>query len=209
MPTNSIEELIKHFSTLPGIGPKTAQRLTYHILAEKERCKGLQLAQSLTKTLTNIRQCDKCNTYTETPLCAICQDPKRQQDTLCIIETPMDIAAIEQTHTYHGIYFVLNGCLSPLDGIGPAEIQLPKLFTLLDKTPQIKELIIATNPTMEGKATAHYIANHLKNKPIQCTRIAFGVPIGGEIEYLDGHTLAHALSSRKIFSQPIHEQSNQ
>ena len=201
MYSSSIQNLVDSFSKLPGIGPKTAQRLTFHLLGKNERSKGLQLAEALQKAIANIRQCELCNTYTELDVCHICASPKRIVDTLCIVEQPADIVAIEQTHSYFGNYFVLHGYLSPLDGMGPAEINLPKLFTRIQTSKVIKELIIATNPSMEGKATAHYIASHLKGAEINCTRIAFGMPMGGEIEYLDSHTLAHALKTRLPFSK--------
>ena len=171
------------------------------MLDKKEHIKGFNLAHALDDTLKNIKLCQSCNTYTEHDTCEICNNPKRRQEILCIVENPSDVASIEQTHSFSGYYYVLHGHLSPLDGIGPQEIGIPNLLTKIQKNPEIKELVIATNPTMEGKATAHYIASHLNNDSIKCTRIAFGIPIGGEIEYLDGNTLAHAFQSRMPFTQ--------
>lgn len=189
------KQLIDAFCALPGIGPKSAQRLVFQLLAPAGKHKGLTLAQVLQTALLQVKHCERCRTYSENALCQICANPKRDGQVLCVVEGPADIMAIEQTASYKGLYFVLQGHLSPLDGIGPNEIALPLLFKRLE-TETIQEIIIATNPTMEGKATAHYIASHIDRNKIHCTRIAHGVPLGGELEYLDGGTLAHAFVSR-------------
>lgn len=189
------KQLIEAFCALPGIGPKSAQRMSFQLLAPSGQQKGLALTKALEAALAKVKNCQRCRTYTENSLCQICDSPKRDSQTLCIVEGPIDVIALEQTASFRGLYYVLQGHLSPLDGIGPQEIGLPFLFKRIENEP-IKEVIIATNPTMEGKATAHYIASHIDRTKIQCTRIAHGVPLGGEIEYLDGGTLAHAFISR-------------
>lgn len=193
--SNSIENLIKAFNCLPGIGPKSAQRITYQLL-ERKKDVALHLAASLQTAVENIKHCQKCRTLTENELCNICSDPRRDTSILCVVETPADILAIEQTHNYNGLYFVLMGHLSPLDGIGPDEIGINELLEHLDEH-QPQEMILATNPTLEGEATAHYIAELIKDKDITCTRIAHGVPMGGELEYLDGNTLSRAFAGRQ------------
>ncbi len=189
------KQLIEALRGLPGVGPKTAQRLAFQLLTKNGKEKALTLAEALKEAVTKVGQCTQCHAYTEYPVCEICLHPKRDVSLLCVVESPSDVMAIEQTHTYQGLYYVLQGHLSPLDGIGPNEIGIPSLLQRLEQGI-IKELIIATNPTMEGKATAHYIASKINPTQIHCTRIAHGVPIGGELEYLDSGTLAHALYSR-------------
>lgn len=193
------QQLFEALSSLPGIGPKSAQRIGFHLLQQKNRPKGRRLAQALEHALSHVGNCRLCQTYTEEPICSICNNSKRNAQQICIIESPADIIAIEQTQCYRGMYHVLHGHLSPLDGIGPEDIGIPNLLLRLNENT-IEEIIIATNPTMEGKATAHYIASHIPNQKITVSRIAFGVPLGGEIEYLDGHTLTHAFQSRLIFT---------
>jgi recombination protein RecR len=195
------QQLIEALRCLPGVGPKSAQRVAFKLLKKTERSKGLHLANAINEALSKVGECELCHSYTEERRCLICTSSKRQRETLCVIETPADIAAIEQTHSYHGLYHVLHGHLSPLDGIGPNDIGLPRLFERI-KNDNIQELIIATNPTMEGKATAHYIANQIDTSKVNISRLAYGVPLGGEIEYLDGHTLAHALQTRQPFLPP-------
>jgi len=192
---NSIESLITALRCFPGIGPKSAQRMVYYIL-ERGKEKGLQLAKALEEAISTVTNCKQCRAFTETEICHICADKKRDASLLCVVETPVDIIALEQTRSYNGLYFVLMGRLSPLDGIGPNEIGINLLQQRLEQG-HIQELILATNLTMEGEATAHYIANLVANKNIKCTRIAHGVPMGGELEYLDGNTLAKALSGRQ------------
>lgn len=189
------KQLIDALRCLPSVGPKSAQRMAFQLLSTRGQPKGLALADVLQRALTQVQQCQQCRVYTESSHCDICAHPKRDQGLLCVVETPADVVALEQTSSYQGLYFILHGHLSPLDGIGPSELGIPDLLTLISTLP-IREMIIATNPTMEGKATAHYIASQIDTTRIACSRIAHGVPMGGELEYLDGGTLAHALSSR-------------
>lgn len=191
------KQLIDSLRGLPGVGPKTAQRMAFQLLAQDGRTKGLALAEALQKAIAEVKYCQHCRMFTEQTICNICQNQKRDNQILCIAENPADVMAIEQTNSFRGLYYVLHGHLSPLDGIGPSEIGIPELFERITKEP-ITELIIATNPTMEGKATAHYIASHIDHNRIKCSRIAHGVPIGGELEYLDGGTLALAFESRVV-----------
>ena len=190
-----IEELIKALCCLPGVGRKSAQRMALQLL-ERDRQGGLQLADCLNKAIENIRRCLSCRILTESDVCALCASQKRTASQLCIVETPADVLAIEQSGTYQGKYFVLLGHLSPIDGIGPEEIGLPLLIERLNNET-IDELILATNTTVEGEATAHYIANKAESIGIKVSRIAHGVPLGGELEYIDGGTLAHAFASRR------------
>lgn len=196
------KQLINALQCLPGIGPKSAQRMTFHLLESNHKEKATLLASSLEQALTHVKHCHSCRIYTEVDTCDLCRDIKRDATILCVVESPADVIAFEQTQSYNGKYFVLQGHLSPLDGIGPQDIGIPSLFERLDRDP-IRELILATNTTMEGKATAHYIATYATKRGIHCSRIAQGVPIGGEIEYLDGHTLAHALRSREPLTEII------
>lgn len=191
-----IQQLIDALRCLPGVGPKSAQRMTLHLL-ERDRNNGLNLANILQQTLTQIDHCKRCRTFSETDLCLICNNLSRDNSLLCIVETPADVMAIEQISSYRGLYFVLMGHLSPLDGMGPNEIGIDQLIQRLNDT-ELKEIILATNSTVEGEATAHYIATLVKNKNIRCTRIAHGVPLGGELEYLDGGTVARALAARIV-----------
>jgi len=194
------KRLIDALQSLPGIGPKTAQRLAFQLLAANSREKGLALAESLQQAMQHVHACQRCRLYTEETVCALCRNPQRDQALLCVVENPADVLVIEQTASYRGLYYVLQGHLSPLDGLGPQEIGIPPLLARLQQE-SISELILATNPTMEGKATAHYIASHIDSARITCTRIAHGVPFGGELEYLDGHTLSHAFRSRKLLDE--------
>lgn len=198
-----IEQLISALRFLPGIGPKSAQRMAFHIL-QHGKANGQILARTLEQAITNVRNCQQCRTLSETPLCNICSNPRRDSSTLCIVESPADIAAIEQTNSYQGLYFVLLGHLSPLDGIGPENIGMPQLAQLL-QNKTLQEVIIATNPTIEGEATAYYIANMLQNYPVKITRLAYGVPMGGELEYIDSNTLHRALHGRLAMNNQIQE----
>ncbi len=189
------KRLIEALQSLPSVGPKSAQRMAFYLLSKSGRVKGVALSQALQSAIDQVGECRLCRIYTEHETCNICGNPKRDATSLCVVESPADVAAVEQTHIYSGRYFVLHGHLSPLDGIGPNEIGIPALLDRLRKD-EIKELILATNPTMEGKATAHYIATHVDQNKIKCSRIAHGVPLGGELEYLDGGTLTHAFYSR-------------
>lgn len=189
------KQLIEALRCLPGVGPKSAQRMAFQMLSSAGQTKGLALAETLKNAVQQVRHCQQCRMYTEQLLCDICHNKNRDNAVLCIVESPADVVAFEQTNSYQGLYYILHGHLSPLDGIGPQEIGIPELLQRLQTDP-IKEVILATNTTMEGKATAHYIASHINNSNMICSRIAHGVPIGGELEYLDGGTLSHALYSR-------------
>ncbi|WP_392559589.1 recombination mediator RecR [Orbus mooreae] len=191
-----LQSLIDNLRCLPGVGPKSAQRMAFHLL-QRNRKGGVELAHVLHEAMINIGHCQDCRTFTEQEVCSICANARRQQSgQLCIVETPSDIVAIEQTGQYSGRYFVLLGHLSPLDGIGPNDIGLDKLNIRLQKEP-ISEVILATNPTIEGEATANYIAQMCSDIGIVATRIAHGVPIGGELEMVDGTTLSHSFLGRQ------------
>ena len=192
-----IEKLNKAFSKLPGVGSKTAQRFIYHLL-ERDRPGGLDLAKALNEAMENIKNCERCRTLTEKNICEICSSNSRDESQLCIVETPSDINVIEQSGVYSGRYFVLSGYLSPIDGIGASELGLDELEDLLG-IQKINEIILATNATIEGEVTAHYIHKLAKKYHIKTTRIAHGIPLGGELEYTDINTIAHALSGRKDY----------
>jgi len=189
------QRLIKAFQSIPGIGPKSAQRIVFYLLSQASREKASTLADALQSAVKQVQKCERCWFYSEENLCQLCSNAKRDSTLLCVVESPADVIAIEQTNIYSGLYFVLQGHLSPLDGLGPEEIGIPVLFKRLQEGV-VKELIIATNPTMEGQATAHYITHHVDSQQIRCTRIAYGIPLGGELEYLDSGTLRHAFHSR-------------
>ncbi len=187
-------QLIEALRALPGVGPKTAQRMAFQLL-ERGREKGLHLAAVLQHAMQSIQHCKQCRTFSENEYCKLCQSPLRDSSLLCIVESPADIVAMEQMGHYHGIYFVLMGHLSPLDGIGPEHLGIDQLTSLISKQT-IKEVILATNPTVEGEVTAHYLSERIKPYAIKVTRIAHGVPIGSELEYIDSGTLAHAFLGR-------------
>ncbi len=191
-----LNQFIESLRCLPGVGPKTAQRMALHLL-ERNREAGLKLAEVLAEAMQKIGRCQQCRDLTELELCTICANPRRDQSLLCIVESPVDVLAIEQATAYKGRYFVLLGRLSPLDGIGPAELGLDQLAERLEKNAP-EEMIIATNPTVEGEATSYYLQKMAKNHNIRITRIAHGVPLGGELEYTDQTTLAHAFGSRLL-----------
>lgn len=196
-----IKQLIDALCYLPGIGPKSAQRIAFYLLQHpKERVKAKQITTALHNATIRVQHCQRCRTLCESDQCPLCRNPKRQQHLLCVVETPIDMLTLEQTGSYQGCYFVLMGRLSPLDGIGPDEIGLDKLFTRLTNEP-IEELILATNATTEGNTTAHYIIEKCRPLNIRCTRIARGVPLGGELEYLDTRTLTQALHDRTCISE--------
>jgi recombination protein RecR len=195
MKSPALEELIEALRCIPGIGPKSAQRTAYHLLQHDKAGAG-RLAESLARALESVRRCAKCNTFAEAELCALCASPKRDASQLCVVETPGDLLMMEQTLAYNGLYFVLMGRLSPLDGIGPKEIGLDVMQRRLSNG-EVKEVIVATNFTNEGEATAHYIGEMLKGRAVRVTRIAQGVPVGGELEYVDTGTLAQALVERR------------
>jgi len=193
-----IEQLISALRCLPGVGPKSAQRMAFHLL-ERDRAGAGRIADALGLAIEKIGRCSSCRTLSETDLCRLCSDESRDSRVLCVLETPMDVLAVEQTGSFSGHYFVLGGHLSPIDGIGPADLAIDRLLTRL-ATGEVKELILATNPTVEGEATAHFIAAQIDDDAIKVTRIAHGVPVGGELEYVDGGTLAHALAGRRTLS---------
>ena len=190
-----IQSLVEAFRCLPGVGPKTAQRMAFHML-ERDREGGIKLSETLRQAIENVGRCSRCRTLSEHELCEICDDSSRDSTKLCILETPVDVLAVEQTGGFNGQYFVLMGHLSPIDGIGPQDLGLDVLLEQIEGAG-IEEIILATNPTVEGEATAHYIAEQVKDMGIKVTRIAHGVPVGGELEFVDGGTLAHALAGRR------------
>ena len=190
-----ISGLMEALRTLPGVGPKSAQRMAYHLL-ERDREGARNLAGALTAAVDKVGHCQRCRTLSETELCALCADPGRDRSLLCVVESPADVEAMEQNTDYRGLYFVLGGHLSPLDGIGPEAIGLDRLEALLDQG-EVAEVVLATNPTVEGEATAHYIGELVRPRGITITRIAYGVPLGGELEYVSGDTLSHAFSGRR------------
>lgn len=189
-----LNQLIESLRCLPGVGPKTAQRMALHLL-ERNREAGLQLASVIAEAMQKIGRCQQCRDLTESEICTLCANPARDSSLLCVVESPVDVLAIEQATAYKGRYFVLLGRLSPLDGIGPAELGLEQLAEKLEKQAP-DELIIATNPTVEGEATSYYLQKMAKKHNIRVTRIAHGVPLGGELEYTDQSTLAHAFTRR-------------
>lgn len=190
-----IDELMSSLRCLPGVGPKSAQRMALHLL-ERDRLGAARLAKSLQQAIDGVGRCGRCRTLTEQPVCGICANTRRDESLLCVVETPADVLAIEQAGTYQGKYFVLLGRLSPIDGVGPDDIGIPALLEVLKSEP-ITEVILATNPTVEGEATAFYISERTRDLNITVSRIAHGVPLGGELEFIDGGTLAHAFSSRR------------
>ena len=190
-----IVRLMETLRCLPGVGPKSAQRMAMHLL-ERDREGALALAETLQAAVEGVGRCKRCRTLAETELCTICASRSRDQRLLCVVETPADVLAIEQAGSYRGYYFVLMGHLSPIDGIGPGDIGAPELLNLLDEI-EVEEVILATNPTVEGEATAHYLADQVRRRGLKVSRIAHGVPLGGELEYVDGGTLAHAFAGRR------------
>ncbi len=189
-----LDQLVEALRCLPGVGQKSAQRMAYHLLG-RNRDGGARLAKVLAEAVVRIGHCEQCRDFSETPLCPICASGSRDRGLLCVIESPADRLVIEQATGYRGLYFVLQGRLSPLDGIGPRELGLDKLAERL-ANGEARELIIATNPTVEGEATAHYLAQLARQASVRPSRLAHGVPLGGELEYVDRGTLAHAFGSR-------------
>lgn len=199
-----LEQLIDALRCLPGVGPKSAQRMALHLL-ERDREGGINLAAIMSESMKNIGRCGECRDLTENERCSICSNPARDRSQLCVVESPVDVLAIEQATAFRGVYFVLLGRLSPLDGIGPAELGLDELAARLRNDPP-KELIIATNPTVEGEATAYFLQRMAVDQGIEVSMIAHGVPLGGELEYTDQSTLAHAFGSRRpVPSSPQEE----
>jgi recombination protein RecR len=194
MTISLLEQLIEAFRILPGVGQKTAQRMAYHVL-ERDRDGGQRLSDALAAAVERIGHCTRCRDFSETELCATCANTSRDEHLLCAVESPADRLVIEQATGYRGLYFVLQGRLSPLDGIGPRELGLEKLAARFAEG-EVRELVIATNPTVEGEATAHYLAQLARQHNVKPTRLAHGVPLGGELEYVDRGTLSHAFGTR-------------
>jgi recombination protein RecR len=194
-PPSSLEKLIEALRRLPGVGPKSAQRIAYHLL-QHDREGAARLGSALTGAVANIRRCALCNTFTEDELCETCSSQRRERSLLCVVETPADQLMIEQTLTFRGLYFILMGRLSPIDGIGPKDINLDRLAARATDGI-VEEVILATNFTNEGEATAHYIGEMLKARGLKVSRLARGVPVGGELEYVDAGTIAQAVLDRR------------
>jgi len=195
---SSLDELASALRCLPGVGPKAAQRMALHLL-QHDRDGAQRLAHALVEATRSIQHCERCNTFTEGTLCTLCQSAKRDATQLCVVETPADLLMVEQTQAYSGLYFVLMGRLSPLDGIGPKEIRLERLLKRATDG-SVREVILATNFTNEGEATAHYLGELLSARDLRVTRLARGVPVGGELEYVDSGTLAQALRERRAIA---------
>jgi len=192
-----VNQLIEALRCLPSVGPKSAQRMAYYLL-ERDRSGAENLSKILAKAVTEVGHCEQCRSLSEQKVCEICASSNRDRSLLCIVETPSDVEVIEQSTNFKGLFFVLMGHLSPLDGIGPEEIGLDLLAGRLDQG-EIKEVVLATNFTVEGEATAHYISEMVNSRGITASRIAHGVPVGGELEYVNSSTLSHAFSGRQVF----------
>lgn len=190
-----IDRLIEALRCLPGVGPKSAQRIAFHLL-ERNRAGARRLATALKEAVETVRNCERCRNFSDAPLCRVCASAKRDASLLCVVESPTDIGLIEQAGGYSGRYFVLMGRLSPLDGIGPDDLGMEKLTDLLN-TGEVTEVILATSTTVEGQATAHYLTELIQGRGIRVSRLAQGIPLGGELEFVDSGTLAHAISSRR------------
>lgn len=193
-----LQQLISALRCLPSVGPKSAQRMALHLL-ERDRDNARVLATALLQAVDHIGECQECRALSEAPICDICLDVERDHSVICVLESPVDLMAIEHSGGFNGVYFVLKGHLSPIDGIGPEDLGIPKLLDRIEEG-QVKEVILATNPTVEGEATAHFISAQI-SQDVRVTRIAHGVPVGGELEFVDGGTLAHALSGRRTISR--------
>lgn len=193
---SSLNRLIGALRCLPGVGPKSAQRMAYYLL-QHQRERGLNLAACLESAMKTIHHCNNCNNFAEEDLCELCQNESRDSSLLCVVESPADIAAIEQSNVYKGTYFVLMGKISPLDGLGPDDIHLPKLASLIKLKP-IKEVILALSPTVEGQTTIHFIKELLNGQSLYISQLAHGIPSGGELEYLDSNTISCALKNRGL-----------
>jgi len=192
---SSLEALISALRCLPGMGPKSAQRTAFHLL-QRDQAGAARLAAALTQALAKIRQCEQCNSYAEASVCELCSSPRRNRALLCVVETPGDLLMMEQAQCYQGLYFVLMGALSPLDGIGPKDIHIDRLIRRA-AGGEVREVILATNFTVEGEATAHYLGEALRAKGLTVSRIARGLPVGGELEHVDSGTLAQAVLERR------------
>lgn len=191
-----LNRLVEALRCLPGVGPKSAQRMVFHLL-QHQRQRGLHLASCLEEAMNQINHCQRCMNYTEQNLCTLCQNPNRDSSMLCVVESPADVTAIEQSHSFQGKYFVLMGKISPLDGLGPDDIGLPRLKSLIIEEG-IQEVILALSPSIEGQTTIHFIHQLLRDQPINITQLAHGIPSGGELEFLDGNTIGNALRNRAM-----------
>jgi len=191
---DTLSILIDALRCLPGVGPKSAQRMAFHLL-QHQRPRGLHLATSLSEAMKTIKNCMQCNNYTDHDICSLCQNSSREQTILCVVESPADVLAIEQSHAYQGLYYVLMGKISPLDGIGPEDIALEGLKTRVTQG-KIHEVILALSPSVEGQTTLHFIQTLLKTCDITISQPAHGIPVGGELEFLDGNTISRALNNR-------------
>ena len=194
-----LQDLVNAFKGLPGIGVKSAQRIVFNLIQQNQE-KALFLSDAIKNALDNIKECANCRMYTDSEVCEICNDQKRDSALLCVIESPADMIAIENSMSFNGRYFVLMGKLSPLDGIGPDQLKLDKLESII-KNGYVKEIILANSPTIEGEATASYILSLIEDTNIEATRIAYGVPMGGELEYVDSSTLTQALNNRSLVTK--------
>lgn len=192
----SLNRLIEALRCLPGVGPKSAQRMAFHLL-ERDRDGAREIAASVGGAIEKLGHCKRCRMFAEGECCPVCSNASRDRSLLCVVESPADVVAIEQSASFRGCYFVLMGHLSPLDGVGPAEIGIEAFERLLGEG-EVREVILATNPTVEGEATAHFLGEVVTRRGIRASRIAHGVPVGGELEYVDGGTLAHALAGRQV-----------
>ncbi len=190
-----IDDLIEALRVLPGVGQKTAQRMALDLL-ERKREGGMRLSSALSHAMEHVKRCNTCRNLSEAETCALCSDSRRDDSILCVVESPSDLLAIELSQQFPGKYFVLSGSLSPIDGRGPDQVGIPMLIDQMNTRP-IKELILATNPTVEGEATAHYISEIFRERDVLITRLAHGIPLGGELGFVDGGTLGHAFSGRK------------
>ena len=194
-----VSRLIDEFSRLPGIGPKTASRLVFYLLRAPEE-QAQSLAEALLELRARIAFCSICFNITESDPCAVCSDERRDRSVVCVVEEPLDVIAIERTRDYQGLYHVLHGTIAPVEGIGPDDLRIAELLPRLEADPPVREVIIATNPNMEGEATAMYIARQLEGRGIQVTRLARGLPVGGDLEYADEITLSRALAGRQAIA---------
>ena len=200
MSSPSLDELINALTCLPGVGQKSAQRMALHLL-ERDRGGGQRLAQGLLQALDRVGHCERCRNFSDTEICEICEDTSRDESLLCVVESPADVIALESAHAYRGRYFVMLGKLSPLDGLGPEQLGLDRLESLLEEG-KIKEIILATSATVEGDITANYIADLADNHEISSSRLARGIPVGGELEFVDSGTLSRAIAGRQQINPP-------
>ena len=198
---DTLSSLIEALRCLPGVGPKSAQRMVFHLL-HQQRQRGLHLASCLEQAMNTIRHCQRCNNYTEHSLCFLCANTNRNVKLLCVVESPADVAAIEQSHAFQGYYFVLMGKISPLDGLGPEDIGLPRLKDLV-LTQGVQEVILALSPSIEGQTTSHFIRQLYREQSVHISQLAHGIPSGGELEFLDGKTISSALRNRAVMTEAL------